>query len=173
MRISIFTGMTVLFLGSKPAAAEEINRAAPFSFGVKPQGYGNLGVTAGASSASTGGGGYLGLECSYIRVKDKFWTGIYADAAYDFGQTATTLTLGPKLGMLALGFDGGLGLRNGVQDEMEIGFQARTMITFGIFSTYYRYGGWPSEQGLEAVHQGGVLLKMPFALSYDSRPINP
>ena len=175
MNASLLTETILYFAMMQSAKAEE----EPFSFGVSPQQYANFGMTSGVSldsklsTDSLRPGIYSGLEGSYIRVKDKLWTGVYADAVYDFGQGAAAVTAGPRIGFLMTGFDVGLGLRAGAMEKAELGMQARTMVTLGWFCGYYRYGGWWSEDSLADSHQVGVILKMPFALSYDARPINP
>ena len=83
------------------------------------------------------------------------------------------MTLGPTVGFLVFGLDGGLGIRMGVEQQVETGFQVRGMISLGVLSLYYRYGGWPGEQGLRSVNQIGVSFRAPLYTSYKPRPTAP
>lgn len=165
MGLSVFLGFILI----QSSYAEE----EPFSFGSPPQKYLSTGLTTGASFTPSGNGVYLGGECNYVRLKKQFWMGVYTDAVYDFGQAAATVTLGPKIGLLAFGLDGGLGLRTNLKDQTELGFQTRAMLNLGLFSLYYRYGGWPDSGVITSTHQTGISLKMPFPLTYEPRPISP
>ena len=61
--------------------------------------------------------GFVGLECNYSVVKKSTWMGVYSDVFYDFAQQDTTVTIGPRIGKMVLGVDGGLGVRLGGADQ--------------------------------------------------------
>lgn len=154
-------------------AATPVQAQEPFSFGPEAQGFMQLGVTTGGSLGNQDAGGFVGGEWSVAWLRQGLWGGAYADAWYDFGQNATTLTLGPAVGAWVVGVDGGLGVRLGRQDAPEVGFQARLLLALGNVSIFGRYGGWPGPQGLGHVAQIGVTLKLPVWMSYERRPLAP
>lgn len=155
---------------STPLAAQE---SEAFSFGNDTEAFMLLGVTTGGSFGSLGPGGYVGGEWSLAWMNQGLWGGLYADAWYDFGQAATTITLGPEIGLWALGLDGGLGVRLGREEAPELGFQARVLLTFGSFALYGRYGGWPGAQDFAHVGQVGISLKLPVWTSHQPAPMAP
>ena len=77
-----------------------------YSFGFPAQKMFNTGLTAGVSST-----GFVGLECNYSVVKKSTWMGVYSDVFYDFTHQDTTITIGPRIGKMVFGVDGGLGVR--------------------------------------------------------------
>lgn len=154
---------------SQPALAQE---SEAFSFGNDTHAFMLLGVTTGGSFGSLGPGGYVGGEWSLAWMHQGLWGGLYADGWYDFGQQATTFTLGPEIGFWVLGLDGGLGVRLGREDTPELGFQGRVLLTLGNFALYGRYGGWPGADGMSHVGQVGVTLKLPVWTSYEDRPVS-
>ncbi len=142
-----------LLLLATPAYATE----PPYTFGSEAGWSVMLGATGGGSFG-TGGGGFAGGELSLVRLSHGWWTGVFADAAYDFGPDETLVTAGPELGFTALGIDGGgaLRLRDG---ETELGGQGRLLLSFALFSLYGRYGYFPDSE--THLGQVGVLLKLP------------
>ncbi len=144
-----------------------------FQFGNNTEAFFLAGLTGGGSFGTPGGGGYVGGEMSLAWLKEGLWGGFYGDAAYDFGHGAATFTLGPELGFAVFGLDGGVGLRLGREDEPELGYQARGLITFGNFAIYGRYGLWPGSVDAKHVGQVGVTLKFALWNSYDDRPLAP
>lgn len=131
-----------------------------------------FGLTTGASFGSKGTGGFLGGELSAVWLNEGLWGGLYADAFFDFGESATSVTAGPELGLGVLGVDGGVGVRFGREDDPEIGAQGRVMLSLaGAFTLFGRYGFWPDSKGAEHVFQVGVLIKMPLATTGQLRPI--
>jgi hypothetical protein len=144
-----------------------------FDFGNETQAFVLTGLTTGGSFGSLGGGYYLGGEVSAAWLFEGVWGGVYADAAYDFGQGATTVSLGPEVGWMVLGLDGGLAARFGRQPDPELGFHVRGMLALGLFSLYGRYGGWPGAGGVEHVGQVGITLKFPAWTSHQGRPVAP
>lgn len=125
------------------------------------------GLDTGGSFGSPGGGGYLGLELSISRLKQRAWYGVFADAAYDFGHEATTLYIGPELGYGFVGFDGGFAYRIPNSGENDFGPHGRFMLTLGVFSLYARYSRFVETR--DDVAQVGVLIKMPLWASKGRR----
>ena len=136
----------------------------PYSFGFPAQKMFNTGLTAGVSQR-----GFMGLECNYSVVKKSIWMGVYSDVFYDFDQQDTTITIGPRIGKMVLGVDGGLGIRLGGVDQIELGQQFRALFNLGIASVYYRYGIWSEEN----THQIGLTIKIPTILNYEPRMVSP
>lgn len=128
------------------------------------------GATGGGSSSPTTGGGYIGGEVSVARLRRGLWHGLYGDAIYDFGQGTMTVTAGPEFGYSVLGIDGGVGLRPGPDQDLELGPQIRGLLTLGIFAFYVRYGFWPESIDHRHVRQFGVLLKVPLATPWAFGP---
>ena len=143
----------------------------PYSFGVPPQRYFNTGVTAGSSFSSLGKGRFLGIECNYVRSNKGMWAGLYTDALYDFGNGNTMITIGPKIGMYIIGLDGGIGIVLDPKDQRDLQMQGRILLTFGVFSMYYRYGIRMDTD--ISTHQIGLSIKMPFPLNYEPRRASP
>ena len=161
MNNSIFMSIILYFFTMSSARAEEA-----FSFGVIPKQYIHTGVTAGTSFVSNRVESYLGLECNYTQFRRNWWMGGYTDVFYDFGQESMVITAGPRIGKLVFGVDGGLGMRVSTTEQVELGWQARTMFTTGLFSLYYRFGSWPTSDGddFTSTHQTGVTVNIPFKL---------
>ena len=135
-----------------------------YSFGFPVQKMFNTGLTGGFSSSR-----FVGLECNYSVVKKSAWMGVYSDVFYDFAQQDTTITIGPRIGKMVFGIDGGLGVRLGGEQQMELGQQFRALFNLGIASVYYRYGVWSEEN----THQVGLTIKIPTLLNYESRFASP
>lgn len=152
-----------------PAAAQDD----AYSFGNTTETYILGGLSGGGSFGSYGGGGYVGGELSLAFLKELLWGGVYIDGTYDFAHLASTFSVGPEFGFGPFGFDGGVAMRFGLEDEPEIGAHGRFLITLGTFALYGRYGYWPD--AFEAVHIGqvGVLLKLPFWNSTPTGEIAP
>lgn len=159
------SAVLALFLCPSLAAAQG---GEAFVFDGEPQLFALGGLSTGGTFGSAGGGGYVGGELSFVWLSDAVWAGGYADAVYDFAQDGTVLTLGPEFGLAILGFDGGLGLRFGREDETEVGYQARMLLDLGaVFALYGRYGFWPDSSDGKHVGQVGVLLKFPLWTTAD------
>ncbi len=174
MNVSVSAKMCVIgaaALLASLAAPSSASAQDDFSFGNETQSYVLAGLTTGGSFGSLGGGYYLGGEVSAAWLFEGVWGGLYADAAYDFGQGATTVSLGPELGWWVLGLDGGLAARFGRAPDAELGFHARGMIALGLFSIYGRYGGWPGTGAVEHVGQVGVTFKLPVWTSHEPAPV--
>ena len=135
-----------------------------YSFGFPVQKMFNTGLTARVSST-----GFVGLECNYSVVKKSTWMGVYSDVFYDFAQQDTTITIGPRVGKMVFGIDGGLGVRLGGKEQMELGQQFRVLLNLGVASVYYRYGIWSEEK----THQVGLTIKIPTILNYEPRLASP
>lgn len=140
-----------------------------FTFDSEPEWFILSGVGGGGSFGSAGGGGFLGGELSLARIYEGRWSGIFADANYDFGQSRTTLTFGPEFGAAILGVDGGAALRLG-GDDLEWGGQGRLTLALGLFSLYGRYGYWPDSSFAKHTGQVGFLFKFPFWSSFEPVP---
>jgi len=143
-----------------------------FTFGNTSEFFFMGGLTGGGSFGSAGGG-FAGGELSGVWLKEGLWGGFYTDAAYDFGRGSTALTIGPELGYAVLGFDGGVGFRFGEEDESELGYVGRGMVTLGNFALYGRYGFWPDSSDARHIGQVGVLLKMPLWNATGPDPVAP
>ena len=151
--------ISLVFLIQLAQAAEE-----SYSFGFPAQKMFNTGLTGGVSN-----GGFVGLECNYSVVKKSTWMGVYSDVFYDFAQQDTTITIGPRVGKMVFGIDGGLGVRLGGKEQMKLGQQFRVLLNLGVASVYYRYGIWSEEK----THQVGLTIKIPTILNYEPRLASP
>jgi hypothetical protein len=108
----------------------------------------------GASRVDTGG--YLGGELSLNRLHHRTWMGLYGDAFYEFGQSATYLTAGPQLGYALIGVDGGLAFRTGDNDPT-FGYTARLLLAAAFVDLYGRVFLFDGEDHWQV----GLMLKMP------------
>ena len=115
------------------------------------------------------GSGFVGLESSYTVATPGKWVGATTGISVDVGQGQTLFTLGPKFGVLAIGVDGGLGVRTLRDFDSELGVQVRPQLNLGLLAIFYRYGYWPSANGLPHTHQLGLTVKIPKALTYSPR----
>ena len=107
------------------------------------------------------------FSCRLVRVV--LFVELFANVFYDFAQQDTTITIGPRIGKMVLGVDGGLGVRLGGADQIELGQQFRAIFNLGIASVYYRYGIWSEEN----THQVGLTIKIPTILNYEPRLASP
>jgi hypothetical protein len=128
------------------------------------------GATGGASLTGDTGGGYVGAEASVARLRRGWWYGLYSDAFYDFGQQNMTITAGPEFGFSVFGIDGGIGVRPGPDQPLEVGPQIRGLVTVGLFAIYARYGFWPDSTTHRHVRQLGLMLKLPLAAPWAFGP---
>jgi len=177
-RVGCFTAaltIAALSWGSPRVAAAEGGREEEATTSGAPERSGYLvgpdsgwyllgGATGGASFGPRGAGGFVGGEVSLVRLRRTRWVGAYVDGFYDFSSDRAAFTLGPELGIGPLGFDGGLGLRPGREGRaVELGGQARVLVTAGLFGLFARYGAWSVGGEVEHVAQVGALLKFPLA----------
>ena len=98
--------------------ASVARRGEPFVIGTRPQSYTSTGLSLGRLVFREGAGGF-GSRRSYVRSYHNSWAGLYLDAGYDFAQEAATLSLGPEVGTLMFGLDGGFALRLGAKSDQE------------------------------------------------------
>ena len=144
----------------------------PYGFDLAPQKFLSTGMTGGRKLGSSVNGGFLGFETSYTIATKGVWYGASGAIVNDFDQIHPHLFIGPNIGKLVFGIDGGLGLRFRESSEVELGFHARPMLNFGVVVLYYRYTNWPSAKTSSESHQIGLTVKVPNALSYSPRPFD-
>jgi hypothetical protein len=112
-----------------------------------------------------------GLELSVVHNDDFFWQGAYADVVRDFENEHTRLSLGPEIGVMVLGIDGGYLLDTG-KGTTRHGFCVRPMFSLGIMMLYGRV-----DQLLGAEHETigeiGLLFKYPVLLHEGEDPYRP
>lgn len=173
MRTERIAALLVIACALGWGAAAQAQEARGFTLGHESAWFLMGGAMGGGSFGSPGGGGFAGGELSLAWTRSGVWAGLYGDASYDFGHGATTLTLGPELGWLLLGLDGGLGVRLGRSDQAELGAQVRGLLTLGNVALFGRYGHWPGSARDKHVGQVGVLLKLPLWASQPVRPMAP
>ena len=104
----------------------------PASAGAFDLGYDGTYILAGPHLGYTTDGDVhgasLGLEASLVEFDDDLgWAGLYLDAVYDTGRGAARLGLGPELGVLFFGLDGGAFVELG--DEARLGLRIRGVLT--------------------------------------------
>ena len=139
-----------------------------FEVGVKPRVFVSLGATSGLSVSSTNGG-FVGLETGVSRVNGNRLVGFSGDVLWDSGLGGLVATVGPRVGLLVLAVDGGISVRQDVDQSSEVGVQLRTLLNLGIGSMYYRVGLWPEAEELSTVHQLGMSLRFPQQIGYKPR----
>jgi hypothetical protein len=132
----------------------------PFQIGVQSDVFLALGGTSGISLSSVNGG-FVGLEASLSRVNGNRLLGLSGDALWDTGLGGVSATVGPRVGVLMLAMDGGIGVRSDFTNPVEIGAQLRWLVNLGFGTVYYRAGFWPNADELSSVHQIGFGLKFP------------
>jgi hypothetical protein len=157
----------VVVLAPAPAWADD--DAAAFTIGSRPVWFVTAGATGGGTvKGDAGGAGFVGGEVSLVRLRDARFTGLYADAYYDFGADGTYVTAGPEVGWIrrsrtfpiSLGLDGGGAAR--FADDTAWGGTARVFVSFvGSLSVYARYAYLDADEP-DHVVQLGVTFK--FAL---------
>lgn len=113
------------------------------------------GLTTGGGWRDDGGSGFVGLELSLNRLSHGFWAGLYADGFYEFGYDEGFATVGPQLGYMLLGVDGGVAFRT--DDTSDIGYAARAMLALAFVDIYGRALIFEDD----VQWQIGLLLKMP------------
>ena len=134
---------------------------APYEFDLPPQKFLSTGLTGGGNLGAPSGSGFVGLESSYTVATTGKWVGATTGISVDVGQGQTLFTLGPKVGVLAFGVDGGLGVRTIREFGFDMGVQVRPQLN-RLLAIFYRYGYWPSENGLPHVSVG-LTVKLPKA----------
>lgn len=134
-----------------------------FTFGSEPGWHLMGGLQGGGSFGSPGGGGFAGLELSMSRLHRSAWWGAYLDASYDFGQGAALATLGPEVGYGLFGLDGGVAAHltatGADAGTIDVGPQARVLITAGFFGLFGRYIYLLDAES--HIGQAGILFKLP------------
>ncbi len=121
----------------------------------------SVGGNVGVSRHSQKTFGVVGAEVSVGGNQSFFWVGAYTDAMYDFGKERVRLSIGPELGILFLGVDGGLVLDVG-EGKARPGFVVRPMLATGWVFPYVRFGEITGDDGY-TFSEIGVLLKYPFS----------
>lgn len=91
------------------------------------------------------------------------WAGGYADIVHDFGAEQTRISVGPELGLLIFGIDGGL-LAAVERDATSLGLVGRITLSAAILHLYFRGGGTFGDHGFGYI-EAGLLWKAPFLLS--------
>jgi hypothetical protein len=166
-RVWIACLVAIALAAARPGAAAAERRG--YSIGPRPVWFLTGGGTAGGTVAAAPRGGYLGGELSLVRLADRRFVGLYADAYYDFGVDGMYVTLGPELGWIrrsrtfpiAVGIDGGGVLR--AAEERALGVAGRVFLTLlGSVSLYGRYAYLDADRA-DHVVQVGVTLKFPLA----------
>lgn len=166
-RLTLAAVAVAALLAARPGAAAADD--AGFSIGARPAWFVTAGATGGGTVAVDARGGFVGGELSLVRVVERRFVGLYADAYYDFGVDGTYVTAGPELGLirrsrtlpLALGIDGGGVLR--VADDTAYGVTGRVFVTVeGSLSIFGRYAFVDADED-DHVVQVGVTLKFPIA----------
>ena len=148
----------------------EDDRLVPFVIGVHPTTFVSLGMTGGVSM-STNNGGYVGAEASVSRVYGNRLFGLSTDVMWDSALKGASMTIGPKVGVLMLAVDSGLGVRSGFDftEPVEVGMYGRAGLNLGLGGLYYRVSWWPQSDELSVVHHLGVSIKIPQQIGYEPR----
>ncbi|MBU0553213.1 hypothetical protein KJ940_17215 [Myxococcota bacterium] len=110
------------------------------------------------------GGVCSGFEASVVHFNpdDGLWLGGYFDALYHGASETLRLSLGPEIGLLFFGLDGGVSLESGPSGS-EVGYVLRALVAFVAITPYLRYGQrFTGDQGY--FFEGGLLLKLPLQL---------
>lgn len=112
----------------------------------------------------------LGTEFSALYFHGGFagfgtWTGGYLDVLYDTGTKGIRSSIGPEIGWGPFGIDGGyvLDLAGG---KAHHGVQARGLFSISFVQGFARLG---YIQGYGTDFGGGMLVKIPFRLTNDSK----
>lgn len=130
-----------------------------------------VGGTLGASfnPKKLDNGVVLGGEGSIAFVNHDFlWAGGYVDAVHDFGANATRITIGPELGLLIFGVDGGLVLST--RDGVHAGMCGRLLMTVGALAAYARVGTVFSSPQEGTYGELGILVKIPIPIETGGGP---
>lgn len=146
------------------------NPSVPFVIGVHPTQFFSVGITGGGTVSSTNGG-YVGIESSISRVYGNRMMGLSTDVVWDSALSGASITIGPKVGVLMLAMDGGVGVRSDVDftEPVELGMYGRVGLNLGLGGVYYRMGWWPESDELSVMHHIGVSIKIPQQLGYEPR----
>jgi len=142
----------------------------PFVIGVHPTQFFSVGMTGGGTVSSTNGG-YVGIESSLSRVYGNRLVGLSTDVVWDSALNGASMTIGPRVGVLMLAIDGGLGVRSGVDftESVDVGMYGRVGLNLGLGGMYYRMGWWPESDELSVMHHVGVSIKIPQQIGYTPR----
>jgi hypothetical protein len=133
-----------------------------------------VGVNVGGALHPNGvpGGAIIGGEASlahvswsntrFVQYPDS-WEGGYVDMVYDHAAKRSRFTVGPEVGVLFVGIDGGfVGQFGG--GAFHPGFAFRPLLTLGFLSIYGRFGWIPGDPEVNRFTEIGVLLKWPIGL---------
>jgi hypothetical protein len=121
-----------------------------------------LGVAAGVAVHDRAAG-YVGVEASLVHVETPslFWLGAYTDLLYDFGASSPRASLGPEMGVGAVGLDGGV-LVEHAAGVTRYGFVLRPVLTLSWVALTGRIG-WVGASN-DRFGEVGLLFKIPTAL---------
>lgn len=147
------------------------NPSVPFVIGVHPTQFFSVGITGGGTVSSTNGG-YVGIESSISRVYGNRMMGLSTDVVLDSALSGASITIGPKVGVLMLTMDGGVGVRSDVDftEPVELGMYGRVGLNLGLGGVYYRMGWWPESDELSVMHHIGVSIKSHSNLDMNREP---
>jgi hypothetical protein len=130
-----------------------------------------VGVNAGFGLHKTPNptGAILGVEGSFVVLaftESKYfslptvWGGGYVDAVWDTAAGRGRVSVGPEIGYMVFGVDGGLVTQFG-GGEVRLGGCVRPMLTIGVISLYVRLTFVPSDPEVDQTTEIGILLKYP------------
>jgi hypothetical protein len=147
--------------------------ASPMYDGTEPSGWDRAsfnalgGIVLGKSFNEQADDGFvLGGELSFVvtHVKDNkslvpemIWYGAYADVIHDYGSDQTRASIGPEVGFMMVGVDGGLLAQ--LSDESRVGFTIRPVVTFGVLALYVRHNRFADSLPDNKTWEAGVLIK--------------
>lgn len=120
---------------------------------------GMIGGNVGGVSHHGGGpaGIVAGVEASLVHLwRGGVWAGGYGDVLWDSGLRGVTTSVGPEIGWLLLGVDGGLVFQADLGGHTAVGYAIRPMLSLGFVDLYYRFS-----ETRGALHEIGVLVKVP------------
>lgn len=129
--------------------------------------YLSAGLSTGAVVRAGGAGYLLGAELSLSHFagteRPPRWGGLMADVLWDAGRGQLHADIGPQLGILWFGLDGGYALEAFGPRGLRHGVQARLVTTAALVGLYARAGAW-FDRDREVYGHFGVLIKIPTPL---------
>lgn len=108
-------------------------------------------------------GGELSFAVTHVKDTKSFlpetiWYGAYVDVIHDYGADQTRASIGPELGFMMVGVDGGLLVQ--LSDDRRVGFTMRPVVTFGVLTVYARHNRFADSMPDNKTWEAGVLIKL-------------
>ncbi|HEY1406652.1 MAG TPA: hypothetical protein VF857_08595 [Spirochaetota bacterium] len=131
-------------------------------------------ISSGVTLGKSGKNPYIGGEASVFSANSIFYAGMNADCGYQAVQKSERIIIGPEVGVLIFGIDGGF-LEMREKKRVMYGYAFRPYLTLPLpglfvdkgmmFNIYYRRNAWRDGGKWRMENEGGIQIKCALLVS--------